>query len=77
MTKTFEILNFGHWNLFGIWCLEFGIYPFQIVKEYKARSIRVCKIHHKNKLLWGYAKNSFWTSLRCWDMQTTMTRSLL
>ena len=28
MTKTvlFEILNFEHWNLFGIWCLEFGAY---------------------------------------------------
>ncbi len=28
MTETimFGILNFGHWNLFGIWCLEFGAY---------------------------------------------------
>ena len=24
MFKTFEILNFGHWDLFGIWDLEFG-----------------------------------------------------
>ena len=26
MTKTilFRILNLGHWDLFGIWCLEFG-----------------------------------------------------
>jgi hypothetical protein len=26
MTKTtlFEISNFGHWDLFVIWCLEFG-----------------------------------------------------
>jgi hypothetical protein len=22
----FGILNFGHWDLFEIWCLEFGIY---------------------------------------------------
>ncbi len=53
MTKTFEILNFVHWDLFGIWCLRFGIYPFYIGKEYKARSIRICKIHLKNKLLFG------------------------
>jgi hypothetical protein len=26
MTKTFEILNFGHWNLFAIWDLLFVIY---------------------------------------------------
>jgi len=26
MTETIlsEILNFGHWSLFGIWCLGFG-----------------------------------------------------
>ncbi len=26
MTKTilFELLNFGYWSLFGIWCLKFG-----------------------------------------------------
>ena len=23
MTQTFEILNFGHWDLFEIWCLFF------------------------------------------------------
>jgi hypothetical protein len=25
MTQTFEILNFGHCDLFDIWCLLFGI----------------------------------------------------
>jgi len=33
MTKTdavrFEILEFGHWNLFEIWCLRFGILLFR------------------------------------------------
>jgi hypothetical protein len=24
-TIMFEILNFGYWDLFGIWCLGFGI----------------------------------------------------
>ena len=28
MTKTIlvEVSNFGHCNLFDIWCLEFGVY---------------------------------------------------
>jgi len=25
MSKTFEILNLGHWDLFDIWDLGFGI----------------------------------------------------
>ena len=24
MFKTFEILNFGHWDLFVVWILQFG-----------------------------------------------------
>ncbi len=29
MTETIlsHILNFGHWSLFGIWCLVFGASP--------------------------------------------------
>jgi hypothetical protein len=29
----FEILNFGHWDLFGIWDLRFGIYATALRKR--------------------------------------------
>jgi hypothetical protein len=31
MTQTFGILNFGHWDLFDIWDLLFGISKSQLV----------------------------------------------
>ncbi len=34
MSKTFEILNFGNWDLFGIWDLRFVIY---LITFYKRR----------------------------------------
>jgi hypothetical protein len=33
MFKTFEILNFGHRDLFGIWDLRFGICASIFLKE--------------------------------------------
>jgi hypothetical protein len=35
-TITFEILNFGHWDLFGICDLKFGIYTIEFRKMSKA-----------------------------------------
>jgi len=32
--SLFEILNFGHWSLFGIWCLRFVIYAITYYKKY-------------------------------------------
>ncbi len=33
MTKTFEILNFGHCDLFVIWDLLFGIYYNPLLRQ--------------------------------------------
>jgi hypothetical protein len=38
MFKTFEILNFGHWDLFVIWDLGFGIWDLtNFIPEEKIR----------------------------------------
>jgi hypothetical protein len=48
MTKTvlFGISNFGDWNLFVIWCLEFGAYSISLFTYgFLRRSLSLSFLH--------------------------------
>ncbi len=34
ITNKFDYCDFGHWNLFDHWCLEFGAYSIRALYDF-------------------------------------------
>jgi hypothetical protein len=58
MFKTFVILNFGHWDLFGICDLRFGIYKITfwtgilIIFKEELFNAKI-QSHHRSRIMLG------------------------